>query len=148
MAQRTETTVTECFLTSCVRARFPARFPHYAKTAAEPAHSDSVESRVYACLGVTYHLHFWQNDRGLLLFFTCHCGNTGVERTPNKSQHTKLTLEKKIVPPLLPGFELATFQSQVRRSTNKLYRVLTVVVNFSWEVNRLSKYENDVVFTA
>ena len=27
--------------------------------------------------------------------FTCHCGNTGVERTPNKSQHTKLTLEKK-----------------------------------------------------
>ena len=27
--------------------------------------------------------------------FTCHCGNTGVERTPNKSHHTKLTLEKK-----------------------------------------------------
>ena len=27
--------------------------------------------------------------------FTCHCGNTGVERTPNMSQHTKLTLEKK-----------------------------------------------------
>ena len=32
---------------------------------------------------------------------TCHCGNTGVERTPNKSQHRKLTLEKKIPPPLL-----------------------------------------------
>ena len=31
--------------------------------------------------------------------FTCHCGNTGVERTQNKSQHTKLTLEKKILPP-------------------------------------------------
>ena len=41
---------------------------------------------------------------------TCHCGNTGVERTPNKSQHTKLTLEKKIFPPLLPGFELATLR--------------------------------------
>ena len=27
--------------------------------------------------------------------FTCHCGNTGVERTLNKSQHTKLTLENK-----------------------------------------------------
>ena len=27
--------------------------------------------------------------------FTCHCGNSGVERTPNKSQHTKLNLEKK-----------------------------------------------------
>ena len=41
--------------------------------------------------------------------FACHCGNTGVERTPNESQHTKLTLEKKILLSLLPGFELATF---------------------------------------
>ena len=48
--------------------------------------------------------------------FTCHCGNTGVERTTNKSQHTKLILEKKILPPLLPGFELATFRSRVWRS--------------------------------
>ena len=39
-----------------------------------------------------------------------------MERTPNKSQHTKLTLEKKILPPLLPGFELATFRSRVGRS--------------------------------
>ena len=54
--------------------------------------------------------------------FTCHCGNTGLERTPNKSQHTKLTLEKKILPPLLPGFELVTRQSRVRRSTNELSR--------------------------
>ena len=46
--------------------------------------------------------------------FTCHCGNAEVERTSNKSQHTKLTLEKKILPPLLPGFELTTFRSQVR----------------------------------
>ena len=36
-------------------------------------------------------------------------------RTANKSQHTKLTLEKKILPPLLPGFELAIFRSRVRR---------------------------------
>ena len=33
--------------------------------------------------------------------FTCHCSNTRVERTLNKSQHTKLTLEKKILLPLL-----------------------------------------------
>ena len=46
----------------------------------------------------------------------CHCGNTGVERTRNKSQHRKLTLAKKILPPLLQGFELATFRSRVRRS--------------------------------
>ena len=41
--------------------------------------------------------------------FMCHCGDTGVERTPNKSQHTKLTLAKKTLPPVLPGFELAIF---------------------------------------
>ena len=51
--------------------------------------------------------------------FMCHCGNTGVERTPNKSWHTKLTLEKKILPPLLLGFELATFQSQVQHSNQQ-----------------------------
>ena len=37
-----------------------------------------------------------------------------AERTLNKSQHTKLTLEKKILPPLLLGFELATFKTCVR----------------------------------
>ena len=47
--------------------------------------------------------------------FLCHCRNVGVEQTLNKSQHTKLTLEKKILPLLLPGFELATFRSRVRR---------------------------------
>ena len=48
--------------------------------------------------------------------FTCHCGNMGVEKTLSKSQHTKLSLKKKVLPPLLPRFELATFQSQVRCS--------------------------------
>ena len=43
-------------------------------------------------------------------------GNTGVERTPSKSQRTKFTLEKKILPPLLPGSELAIFRSRVRFS--------------------------------
>ena len=45
---------------------FPDRFPHYVRTAAKSAHSNFVGSRVYACLGVPCHLHFWQNDRGLL----------------------------------------------------------------------------------
>ena len=70
-------------------------------------------------LGVTCHLHFWQSDRGLLLATAV---TQGVERTPNKSQYTKLTLEKKILPPLLPGFELATFRSRIHRSTDKLSR--------------------------
>ena len=34
--------------------------------------------KVYACLAITCHLHFWRNDRS----FTCYCGNTGVERIP------------------------------------------------------------------
>ena len=45
---------------------FLDRFPHYAWTAARSAHSDLVGSRVYACLGVTCHLHFVQNDLNLL----------------------------------------------------------------------------------
>ena len=48
--------------------------------------------------------------------FTCHCSNTGVEKTLNKSQHTKLTLEKWILLPLLPGLKLATSWSQVWQS--------------------------------
>ena len=48
--------------------------------------------------------------------FTCHCSNTGLEWTLNKSQHTKLTLEKKILPPLLPEFKLATFWSRKKSS--------------------------------
>ena len=46
---------------------------------------------------------FWQNDRGVLLAM-------GMEQTPNKSQHTKFTVEKKILLLLLPGFELPTFR--------------------------------------
>ena len=40
-----------------------------------------------------------------------------------ESQHRNLTLEKKILSPLLSGLELATFRSRVRRSTNKLSRL-------------------------
>ena len=78
----------------------------------QSAHSDFVGSRLYVCIGVTCHLLFGIMTV-VLFFITCHCGNTGVEGTPNKSQHTKLTLEKKILPLLLPGFKLATFRSQV-----------------------------------
>ena len=52
--------------------------------------------------------------------FMCHCSNTGMEWTPNMSQHTKLTLEKKILRPLLPGFEPTTFRSEVWCFANKL----------------------------
>ena len=71
--------------------------------------------KVYACLAVTCHLHFWQNDRDLLRATAVTRGWNGYR---NKSQHRKLTLEKKIPPPLLQGFELATSQSRVRRSNH------------------------------
>ena len=71
--------------------------------------------KVYACLAVTCHLHFWQSDRGLLRATAVTRGWNGYR---NRSQHRKLTLENKILPPLLRGFEPATFRSRVRRSNH------------------------------
>ena len=72
-------------------------------------------SKVYACLAVICHLHFWQNDRDLLRATAVTRGWNGYR---NKSQHRKSTLDKKILPPLQQGFEPATFQSWVRRSNH------------------------------
>ena len=71
--------------------------------------------KVYACLAVTCHLRFWQNDRGLL---SAKAVTRGWNRYRNKSQHRKLTLEKKILLPLQQGFKPATFQSRVRHSNH------------------------------
>ena len=71
--------------------------------------------KVYVCLAVTCHLRFWQNDRGLLRATVVTRGWNGYR---NKSQHRKLTLEKRIFPPLQQGFEPATFRSRVRRSNH------------------------------
>ena len=48
--------------------------------------------KVHACLVVTCHLHFRQKDRGLLRATAVTRGWNGYR---NKSQHRKLTLEKK-----------------------------------------------------
>ena len=72
--------------------------------------------KVYAYLAVTCHLHFWQNDRGLLHATAVTWGWNGYR---NKSQHRKLTLEKKILPPLLQGFKPATFRSQAWHSNHR-----------------------------
>ena len=37
--------------------------------------------------------------------FVCHCGNTAVEQTPNKSHQRELDLERNIFPPHLQGIE-------------------------------------------
>ena len=65
-----------------------------------------------AYLAVTCHLHFWQNDRHLLRATAVTRGWKGYR---NKSQLRKLTLEKKILPPFLQGFEPGTFRSRFRR---------------------------------
>ena len=57
--------------------------------------------KVYACLAVTCHLHFWQNDRDFLRATVVTRGWNGYR---NKSQHRKSTLEKKILPPFQQGF--------------------------------------------
>ena len=76
--------------------------------------------KVNVCLTVICHLYFWQNDgtfwhndRDILRATAVTRGWNGYR---NKSQHRKLTLEKQTLPPLLQGFEPATFQSRVRRS--------------------------------
>ena len=54
--------------------------------------------KVHVYLAVTCQLHFWQNDRGLL----CATVITWEwNRFLSKTQHRKLTLEKKILPHLI-----------------------------------------------
>ena len=55
--------------------------------------------RVLGCLAVTYHLHFWQNDRDLLRATAVIQGRNGYR---NKSQYRKLIIEKTIIQPFLP----------------------------------------------
>ena len=89
---------------------FPERFTPCLDS--NIARFDFVGSKVYMCLSETCHLHFWQNDQGLL-----HA--TAVMRVWNGHRmrvSTQSTLEKNTLLPLLPGFEFATFQSQVQPS--------------------------------
>ena len=65
--------------------------------------------KVYACLAVTCHLHFWQNDQDLLHATAVTLEWNGYR---NKSQHRKSTLEKKT----LPAGIRTRDQSRVRRS--------------------------------
>ena len=74
-------------------------------------------------LGVTCHLHFWQNDQGLLHTTAV----TGMEWTLCKSQHTKIILEKKFLLLLLLVFEVKPFNHESSTVTNKLSRLLNSV---------------------
>ena len=71
--------------------------------------------KVHACLVVACHPHFWQNDLDLLRATAVTRGWNGYR---NKSQHRKLTLEKKIPRPFdhEPG-ALTTELSQLSTPT-------------------------------
>ena len=67
---------------------------------------------MFSCNLPPAHLAEWQ---GLLRATAVTRGWNGYR---NKSQHRKLTLAKKILPPLQQGFEPTTFWSRVRRSNH------------------------------
>ena len=77
---------------------------------------------MHVCLAVTCHLHFWQNDRDL-------SRDTAVTRGRNryrsKNQHRKLTLEKKILPPLCRDLNPRPFdhESGVLNTQRSLYTI-------------------------
>ena len=91
--------------------------------------------KVYACLAVTCHLHFWQNDRDFLRATVVTRGWNGYR---NKSQHRKSTLEKKILPPFQQGFEPATFQSRVRCSNH--WAIPAYIYIYAWPMNDRGRF--------
>ena len=82
--------------------------------------------KVYACLAVTCHLHFWQNDRDFLRATVVTRGWNGYR---NKSQHRKSTLEKKILPPFQQGFEPATFHYSFNHESGALTTELSPLLS-------------------
>ena len=116
VAQKAEMTATECSQMSCVWAHFLIG-SHIVP--GQPHSQSTPTSLGQGCMHVSGQPANYIFGR-IPASFMCHCSNTRVEGTPSKSQHRKLTLEKKILPPLLPGFEPATFWSEVRCFTNQL----------------------------
>ena len=72
---------------------------------------------VRACLALTCHLHFWQNNRDFLRASAVTRRWNGYR---NKIQRRKLTLQEKILPPLLPGLEPGTFNHESDALTTDL----------------------------
>ena len=92
VAQRVKTTESEYPLTSYLWARFQIWLPHVCLDSGmvSPFRLRWVKGvSLFECNLEPALLAKWMGS------FTCHCSTTGLERTPNKSQHTKLTLEIK-----------------------------------------------------
>ena len=65
-------------------------------------------------VAVTCHLHIWQHDRGLLRAIAVTRGWNGYRNKSTESGPWR----RKFAPPLLQGFEPATFRSRIRRSNH------------------------------
>ena len=74
-------------------------------------------TRVQECLDVTCHLHFWQNDRNLLVLFATAV-TWGWNGCQKKCQHRKLTMGKKII--FLLGLQPVIFSNESNALTNEL----------------------------
>ena len=72
---------------------------------------------VHACLAVSWHLHLGQSDRDLLCATAVTRGWNGYR---NKSQHRKLTLEKKILLLLLRDGTRSPFDHEFGALTTEL----------------------------
>ena len=84
---------------------------------------------IHVCLGVNWHLHFWQNDQGLF------CDSRRWNRH-RRREGRKFNLKKKLFLLLLPGLELTTFQSWVQHSTSKLSWLPFII----YKTNQLLNY--------
>ena len=85
--------------------------------------------RVHICLAVTCHPHFWLFYLLLRVERIQKRKKERKKRRRKKTQHRALTLEKKILSPLLRGLEPATFRSRVRRSNHWAISTLS----WSWD---------------
>ena len=89
--------------------------------------------KMHACLAVTCHLQFWQIDQDLLRAVAITRAWNGYG---SKRQHRKLTLEKKILPPLLQGFRPTT-NHESGALTTELFPLETRHVNTLMEFTSL-----------
>ena len=93
------TALFSCYMFSCYHVKLLWSVPlHFMQ---------SHIRRVHDCLALTSHLHVWQNDRDLLCATAVTQGWNGHR---NKSQHRKLTLEKKF--PAVPFIGYTCFQQR------------------------------------
>ena len=85
---------------------------------------------------IRFNLHFWQYDR---VFFYVPLGNTGLKRTPNKSQHIKFA-EKKISSRFCRDSNWQPFDRESGAHTDKLSQLPANTTRSKQSVLNMSQY--------